>query len=197
DGGMAAAVGEDDSPALHAKDTVAAGAGLCDEQAVRVLVEDGARDVRDLIAWGAEFDRDANGRLALAREAAHSVRRVLHAHDATGREIGRVLWEKASAHPRGRAREHAVVTDGIVRDGVCVGVRFLDADGVSHTATAAATLLATGGAGQVFRETTNPEVATGDGIAMAYRAGARVADLELVQFHPTVLDVAGVPRFLL
>jgi L-aspartate oxidase len=196
-GGIAAAVGDDDSPALHAKDTVAAGAGLCDEEAVRVLVEDGARDVRDLIAWGAQFDRDANGRLALAREAAHSVRRVLHAHDATGREIGRVLWEKASAHPRVRAHEHALVTDVIVRDGACVGVHFLDADGVSHTATAPTTLLATGGAGQVFRETTNPKVATGDGIAMAYRAGARVADLEFVQFHPTVLDVPGVPRFLL
>ncbi len=197
-GGIAAAVGDDDSPELHLKDTLAAGAGLCDERAVRVLVEDGARDVRDLMAWGAEFDRDpATGRLALAREAAHSVRRVLHAHDATGREIARVLWQKASAHPRVRAYEHALVTDVIVRDGVCVGVRFLGADGAGHTASAATTLLATGGAGQVFRDTTNPEVATGDGIAMAYRAGARVADLEFVQFHPTALDVPGMPRFLL
>jgi L-aspartate oxidase len=196
-GGIAAAVGDDDSPDLHAADTLAAGAGLCNERAVRVLVEDGARDVRDLITWGARFDRDAGGRLALAREAAHSVRRVLHAHDATGREIGRVLWEKASAHPRVRAHEHALVTDLIVHDGVCVGVRFLDADGAVHTASAATTLLATGGAGQVFRETTNPDVATGDGIAMAYRAGARVADLEFVQFHPTALDVPGMPRFLL
>jgi L-aspartate oxidase len=196
-GGIAAAVGEDDSPALHAQDTLAAGAGLCDERAVQVLVEDGARDVRDLIAWGARFDRDAQGQLALAREAAHSVRRVLHAHDATGREIGRVLWEKASAQPRVRAHEHALVTEVIVRDGVCVGVRFIDAEGVARTASAPTTLLATGGAGQVFRETTNPDVATGDGIAMAYRAGARVADLEFVQFHPTALDVPGLPRFLL
>jgi L-aspartate oxidase len=197
-GGIAAAVGDDDSPDLHAQDTIAAGAGLCDERAVRVLVDDGARDVRDLIAWGAQFDRDpATGRLALAREAAHSVRRVLHAHDATGREIGRVLWEKASAHPRVRAIEHALATDVVVRDGVCVGVRFLGADGAWHTATAPATLLATGGAGQVYRDTTNPEVATGDGVAMAYRAGARVADLEFVQFHPTALDVPGMPRFLL
>jgi L-aspartate oxidase len=196
-GGIAAAVGEDDSPALHAQDTLAAGAGLCDERAVQVLVEDGARDVRDLIAWGAQFDRDADGRLALAREAAHSVRRVLHAHDATGREIGRVLWEKASAQPRVRAHEHALVTDVIVRDGVCVGARFIDAAGGVHTASAPATLLATGGAGQVFRETTNPDVATGDGIAMAYRAGARIADLEFVQFHPTAMDVPGLPRFLL
>ena len=196
-GGIAAAVGDDDSPALHAQDTLAAGAGLCDERAVQVLVEDGARDVRDLIAWGARFDRDVQGQLALAREAAHSVRRVLHAHDATGREIGRVLWEKASAQPRVRAHEHALVTDVIIRDGVCVGVRFIDAEGVARTATAPTTLLATGGAGQVFRETTNPDVATGDGIAMAYRAGARVADLEFVQFHPTALDVPGMPRFLL
>jgi L-aspartate oxidase len=196
-GGIAAAVGDDDSPELHAQDTLAAGAGLCDERAVRVLVEDGARDVRDLIDWGARFDRDAQGRLALAREAAHSVRRVLHAHDATGREIGRVLWEKASAQPRVQAYEHALVTDLIVRNGVCVGVRFIDAHGAIHTASAPVTLLATGGAGQVFRETTNPDVATGDGIAMAYRAGARVADLEFVQFHPTALDVAGMPRFLL
>jgi L-aspartate oxidase len=196
-GGIAAAVGDDDSPALHLRDTLAAGDGLCDERSVRVLVEDGARDVRDLIAWGARFDRDAQGRLALAREAAHSVRRVLHAHDATGREIGRVLWEKASAQPRVQAYTHARVTDVLVDGGVCVGVRFLDVDGVPHTASAPVTLLATGGAGQVFRETTNPEVATGDGIAMAYRAGARVADLEFVQFHPTALDVPGMPRFLL
>jgi L-aspartate oxidase len=196
-GGIAAAVGSDDSPELHAKDTLAAGDGLCDERAVRVLCEEGARDVRDLLAWGAAFDRNARGELALAREAAHSVRRVLHARDATGREIGRVLWAKASAHPRVHAHEHALVTDLLMRDGRCVGVRFLTPEGKESRAFAPVTLLATGGAGQVFRDTTNPEVATGDGIAMAYRAGARIADLEFVQFHPTALDVAGAPRFLL
>lgn len=196
-GGIAAAVGEDDSLELHVGDTLAAGAGLCDERAVRVLAEDGARDVQDLIDWGARFDRDAAGRLLLAREGAHSVRRVLHAHDATGREIGRVLWERASREQQVHVHEHALVTDLIVQDGVCRGVRFLDTEGGEHTATAPVTLLATGGAGQVYRETTNPDVATGDGIAMAYRAGARVADLEFVQFHPTALDVAGMPRFLL
>jgi L-aspartate oxidase len=196
-GGIAAAVGGDDSPELHAKDTLAAGDGLCDERAVRVLCEEGARDVRDLLAWGAAFDRDARGELALAREAAHSVRRVLHARDATGREIGRVLWAKASAHPRVHAHEHALVTDLLMRDGRAVGVRFLTPDGEESRAFAPVTLLATGGAGQVFRDTTNPEVATGDGIAMAYRAGARIADLEFVQFHPTALDVVGAPRFLL
>jgi L-aspartate oxidase len=196
-GGIAAAVGSGDSPELHAKDTLAAGDGLCDERAVRVLCEEGARDVRDLLAWGAAFDRGAKGELALAREAAHSVRRVLHARDATGREIGRVLWAKASAHPRVHAQEHALVTDLLMRDGRCIGVRFLTPAGEESRAFAPVTLLATGGAGQVFRDTTNPEVATGDGIAMAYRAGARVADLEFVQFHPTALDVAGAPRFLL
>lgn len=196
-GGIAAAVGEDDSLDLHVGDTLAAGAGLCDERAVRVLAQDGARDVQDLIDWGARFDRDPAGRLLLAREGAHSVRRVLHAHDATGREIGRVLWARASAERRVEVHEHALVTDLMVRDGVCRGVRYLDAEGGEHTATAPVTLLATGGAGQVFRETTNPDVATGDGIAMAYRAGARVADLEFVQFHPTALDVPGMPRFLL
>jgi L-aspartate oxidase len=196
-GGIAAAVGSDDSPELHAKDTLAAGDGLCDERAVRVLCEEGARDVRDLLAWGAAFDRNARGELALAREAAHSVRRVLHARDATGREIGRVLWAKASAHPRVHAHEHALVTDLLMRDGRCVGVRFLTPEGEEARAFAPVTLLATGGAGQVYRDTTNPEVATGDGIAMAYRAGARIADLEFVQFHPTALDVAGAPRFLL
>jgi L-aspartate oxidase len=196
-GGIAAAVGDDDSPDLHAKDTLAAGDGLCDERAVRVLCEEGARDVRDLLAWGAAFDRNAKGELALAREAAHTVRRVLHARDATGREIGRVLWAKASAHPRVHAHEHALVTDLLMRDGRCIGVRFLTPDGQDARAFAPVTLLATGGAGQVFRDTTNPEVATGDGVAMAYRAGARIADLEFVQFHPTALDVAGAPRFLL
>jgi L-aspartate oxidase len=196
-GGIAAAVGEGDSPELHARDTLGAGDGLCDSRAVRVLVEDGARDVRDLIAWGAAFDRDLHGHLALAREAAHSVRRVLHARDATGREIGRVLWAKALAHPRVTAHEHALVTDLLVREGRCVGVCYLTSHGQSRQALAPVTLLATGGAGQVFRETTNPDVATGDGIAMAYRAGARIADLEFVQFHPTALDVAGQPRFLL
>jgi len=196
-GGIAAAVGPDDSPELHLQDTLAAGDGLCDEEAVRVLVTDGARDVRDLVAWGAAFDRGSDGELALAREGAHSVRRVLHAHDATGREIGRVLWERASTKPRVQVYEQALALELCVEDGVCRGVRFLGGDGRVHEARAGATLLATGGAGQVFQETTNPAVATGDGIAMAYRAGARVADLEFVQFHPTALDVPGQTRFLL
>ena len=196
-GGIAAAVAAGDSPALHATDTLAAGDGLCDERAVAVLVEDGPRYVRELIEWGATFDRDASGELALAIEGAHSARRVLHAADATGREIGRTLWHRVAALPSVTALAHSRVVSLIVEGGRCVGARFLQDDGEMASARAPMVLLATGGAGQVYSETTNPEVATGDGVAMAYRAGARVADLEFVQFHPTALDVPGQPRFLL
>jgi L-aspartate oxidase len=196
-GGIAAAVGPGDSPARHMADTLAAGDGLCDERAVKVLVEDGPRYVRELIAWGVAFDRGPDGEPELGLEAAHSVRRVLHVHDATGREIGRALWAHVQPMPHVRVHDHACVVALVIEDGRCVGARFLDRDGTSVTARARCTLLATGGAGQVFRETTNPSVATGDGIAMAWRGGAAVADLEFVQFHPTALKMPGQPRFLL
>ena len=196
-GGIAAAVSADDSPELHGADTIAAGDGLCDERAVAALVEDGPRYVGELIEWGARFDRGADGQPALAIEGAHSARRVLHARDATGREIGRVLWERVSVLPRVSTHSHARVVGLLLENGRCVGATFLQDDGSFATAGAAQVLLATGGAGQVFRETTNPAVATGDGVAMAYTAGARVADLEFVQFHPTALNVPGQPRFLL
>jgi L-aspartate oxidase len=196
-GGIAAALGHDDSPALHLADTLAAGDGLCEADAVKVLVEEGVDYVRELLSWGAGFDRDDAGAPALAREAAHSVRRVLHARDATGREIGRILLERAAALPSVEIIDHARVTSLRVDSGQCIGATWMDRGGLAHDVTASATLLATGGAGQVFAETTNPDVTTGDGIAMAYEAGADVADLEFVQFHPTVLDVDGFPRFLL
>jgi L-aspartate oxidase len=196
-GGIAAAVGDDDSAELHAGDTMKAGDGLCDRQAVQVLVEEGPVYVRELLEWGARFDRDAAGRPALGREAAHSVRRVLHAGDATGREIGRTLWERVSGLASVDTIHHALVTELLVEDGCATGVAFFDQSGVRRELRAGATLLATGGAGQVFSETTNPAVATGDGISLAYRAGARVADLEFVQFHPTALKLAGAPRFLI
>jgi L-aspartate oxidase len=196
-GGIAAAVGDDDSPALHAADTVRAGDGLCDEAAVAVLVEQGPRYVRELLDWGARFDLGPDGRPALGREAAHSVRRVLHAGDTTGREIGRVLWEQVRALPSVETIEHALVTDVVVDGGHACGLRYFEPDGSRREVRAHATLLATGGAGQVFRETTNPAVATGDGIALAFDAGARVADLEFVQFHPTALSLTGAPRFLI
>ena len=196
-GGIAVALGSDDSVELHQRDTMAAGDGLCDIDAVRVLVEDGRRYVEELVGWGARFDRTADGALAFGREAAHSVRRVLHARDATGREISRVLWERVAADARIRVCDNTDVVALTRRSGACVGATAVDDRGTLHHVEAARTLLATGGAGQLFRETTNPPVATGDGIALAFAGGARVADLEFVQFHPTVLHVAGAPRFLL
>jgi L-aspartate oxidase len=203
-GGIAAAVGPGDSPELHARDTMAAGDGLCDPQAVQVLVETGPAYVRELMAWGAAFDRAPDGTPALAIEGAHSARRVLHARDATGREIGRVLWLRASALAGVKISDHAraveLVTSDQGRSGAparCAGARVLHEDGTTSIVHATVVLLATGGAGHVFSDTTNPQVATGDGIAMAYRAGAVVSDLEFVQFHPTALSVPGRPRFLL
>ena len=196
-GGIAAAVAADDSPELHARDTLAAGDGLCVPDAVEVLVREGPRYVQELLEWGAGFDRDEGGVPALGREAAHSVRRVLHARDATGREIGRTLWQKVSSHPRVTVYEDALAMSLVMRDSACHGATFLDRDGVLQQVDAPRTLVATGGAGQVYRETTNPAIATGDGIAMAFAAGARMADLEFVQFHPTVLNVRDAPRFLL
>ena len=196
-GGIAAALGPDDSPALHAKDTLAAGDGLCDADAVDVLVHEGPKYVVELLAWGAQFDRGTDGSPSLGREAAHSVRRVLHARDATGREIARLLWSRVRAHARIRVLQDSDATDLLVADGTCLGAHYVGGDHDSGTIIAPRTLLATGGAGQAFRETTNPPIATGDGIAMAAHAGARVADLEFIQFHPTVMSVPGRPRFLL
>jgi L-aspartate oxidase len=195
-GGIAAAMGADDSPEEHFADTMAAGDGLCREDAVRVLVDDGVVYVRELIDWGAAFDRDGSGALRLGREGAHRVRRVLHARDATGREIGRLLWSRVAGEPRVQVLNHARAVRLRLRDGRCVGAEYRTAAGLAAV-DAAAVLLATGGAGQVFSDTTNPSIATGDGIALAWRAGARVVDLEFVQFHPTALAVAGAPRFLL
>ena len=196
-GGIAAAIGADDSSDLHARDTLAAGDGICLPEAVDVLVREGPRYVRELIEWGASFDQDQQGQPALGREAAHSVRRVLHVRDATGRSIGQVLWQMVSTHPRVQVFSDALALSLTMRDGMCSGATFLDPQDRVEQVTAPRTLLATGGAGQVFRETTNPAIATGDGIAMGFEAGARVTDLEFIQFHPTALNVAGAPRFLL
>ena len=196
-GGIAAALGDDDSTALHASDTMAAGDGLCRADAVQVLVEDGPRYVTELAQWGAAFDREPDGRFALGREGAHSVRRVLHAADATGREIGRVLWHRVASMPRVRVVQATRADALLIERGQCVGARYVSGDGRDGEVRAGATLLATGGAGRIYRETTNPPVATGDGVALGWHAGAAVADLEFVQFHPTVMTVPGTPRFLL
>ncbi|MCI0490208.1 MAG: L-aspartate oxidase [Blastocatellia bacterium] len=197
-GGVAVAMSDDDEISLHFEDTLNAGAGLCDEKAVRTLVEEGPRYITELIDWGAQFDREG-GALAFTREAAHSRRRILHAHgDSTGREIVRALIAHARKNPNIRLVAHAATIGLIVEDGRCAGVRFIDPDeSLRREMYARAVVLATGGAGQIFAQTTNPSIATGDGMAMAYAAGATMCDLEFVQFHPTALALPGAPRFLL
>ena len=154
-GGIAAAVGSEDSPEEHFADTIAVGDGLCDEDAVRVMVDDGVEYVRQLMEWGAAFARDASGQPALGREGGHRARRVLHARDATGREIGRLLWERVSHHPRVRVLNHTRAIALDIHQGHCVGARFSTRSSTGNV-PAAGVLLATGGAGQVFSETTNP-----------------------------------------
>ena len=197
-GGVAAALsGNTEEIDLHLADTLAAGAGLCDVDAVRVLVDEGPRRVEELIALGAEFDRDERGDLELAREGGHSVARVVHAGGAaTGAEIERALVA-AVRSTAAALHEHTFALDLMVEHGRCVGVRAVDAEGAVHEVRSRHVLLATGGAGQLFAITTNPPVATGDGVAMALRAGVAVADLEFFQFHPTALYHPGIPRPLL
>ncbi|HTA72731.1 MAG TPA: L-aspartate oxidase [Gemmatimonadaceae bacterium] len=196
-GGIAAAIGAGDSPELHWRDTLAAGAALCDADAVRVLVEEGPARVRELYRAGADFDVKADGKFKLGKEAAHSRRRIVHAHgDQTGAEVARTLAERVRENPRITVIEKARVLDLIVHDGVVYGVKASVA-GRAVEIIADATVLATGGCGQVYRYTTNPEVATGDGYAIAHRAGARLADMEFVQFHPTALDTPENPLALI
>jgi L-aspartate oxidase len=197
-GGVAAALsGDPEEIDLHLADTLAAGAGLCDIDAVRVLVDEGPGRVHELIARGAIFDRDVTGALELAREGGHSVPRVVHAGGAaTGAEIERALVE-AVRSTASEIHEQSFAMDLLCDDGVCRGVRAVDGGGAVYEVSARNTLLATGGAGQLFAVTTNPVVATGDGVAMATRAGVAVADLEFFQFHPTALDHPSMPRALL
>ena len=196
-GGIAVALSDDDEVELHEQDTLYAGDGLCDPVAVRTLVEEGPAAIQELIEWGAAFDREGN-KLAFTREGAHSRDRILHAHgDSTGREIARTLYQKACSLPKVTFRSYAATTELLVEDGVG-GATMYDAKTQSEfPIRARAVLLATGGLGRVFLNSTNPEVATGDGVAMAYRAGAEISDIEFVQFHPTALAVEGAPRFLL
>jgi L-aspartate oxidase len=192
-GGIAAALGAGDSPELHRRDTLAAGAALCDAEAVHVLVEEGPARVRELHAAGADFDLDPGGRFLLGREAAHSTNRIVHAHgDQTGAEVARTLIARVKESPRVSVMEKARVLDLIVQRGQCAGVRASIA-GRATEVIADVTVLATGGCGQVYRYTTNPVVATGDGFALAHRAGVTVSDMEFVQFHPTALDTPENP----
>ncbi|MGI8543902.1 MAG: L-aspartate oxidase [Aridibacter sp.] len=197
-GGVAVVLSDDDNAELHEDDTLIAGAGLCDEKAVEILVTEGTKYIKQLIEWGTEFDREG-GNLVFTREAAHSRRRILHAHgDSTGKEIVRALIARARQEKMINLLPFSHTESLIVEDGRCVGVRYLDPIlKAPRDIFAKAVILCTGGAGQLYQHSTNPPVATGDGMAMSYFAGAEIADMEFVQFHPTALNLENAPRFLL
>ncbi len=197
-GGVAVVLSDDDNAELHEEDTLVAGAGLCDAEAVEILVTEGTKYIQELINWGTEFDREG-GRLVFTQEAAHSRRRILHAHgDSTGKEIVRALIARARQEKSIVLMPFANTESLIIADERCIGVRFLDPIlKAPREIFAKSVILCTGGAGQLFLHTTNPSVATGDGMAMAYLAGAEMADMEFVQFHPTALSLDNAPRFLL
>ncbi|MBP7473879.1 MAG: L-aspartate oxidase [Pyrinomonadaceae bacterium] len=197
-GGVAVVLSEDDNAELHEDDTLIAGAGLCDVPAVETLVTEGTKYIKQLIDWGTEFDSEG-GKLLMGQEAAHSRRRILHAHgDSTGAEFVRSLIARAGQEKTINLTPFANTESLIVNDGRCVGVRFLDPIlRAPREIFAKAVIMCTGGAGQLYMHTTNPPVATGDGMAMAYFAGAEMADMEFVQFHPTALNIENAPRFLL
>ena len=197
-GGVAVVLSDDDDAELHEEDTLVAGAGLCDEKAVAALVNEGTKYIKQLIEWGTEFDRE-RGKLVFTQEAAHSRRRILHAHgDSTGKEIVRALIARARQEKTINLLPFAHTESLIVEDEKCVGVRYLDPIlKAPRDIFAKSVILCTGGAGQLYQHSTNPPVATGDGMAMAYFAGAEMADMEFVQFHPTALNIENAPRFLL
>jgi len=196
-GGIAAAIGVKDSPELHFKDTIAAGAGLCDEEAVRILVEEAPDRITDLVHFGVHFDT-MDGEVALTREAAHSVPRILHSGgDATGENIETAL-SKMALLANVVILENFLVTEIIVDNGVAQGVLALDLrTGKTQEFRSRAVILATGGGGKIYNFTTNPDIATCDGIALAYKAGAEIIDMEFFQFHPTALRLPGVEPFLI
>lgn len=196
-GGIAAAIAEGDSPDLHEADTLMAGHGLNSRSAVEVLVNEGPALVEDLIRLGTQFDLE-DDHIALTKEGAHSRRRILHANgDATGAEIVRALAVQVRENKRIKVLENAFAIDLVTAEnGSCKGVLYQKDDRLYYIRSKA-TVLATGGAGNMYRYTTNPDVTTADGFAMAYRAGAQLQDLEFIQFHPTVLNYPGAPRFLI
>jgi L-aspartate oxidase len=207
-GGIAAVMSEDDSHELHFEDTLDAGVGLCHEDAVRILVEEGPQRLLDLQELGVQFTQK-NGHLDLGKEGGHSRNRIVHAHDRSGWEIERALLHKVDHHPNIKVYENHLAIDLITEHhlGVpisklspihCWGAYVLELQKKTvDTFVARKTILCTGGAGQVYRHTTNPAIATGDGIAMAYRAGASIGNMEFIQFHPTTLFQSGSPAFLI
>ena len=196
-GGIAAAIGKNDSPALHFKDTIAAGDGLCDEEAVRILVNEAPARIADLVNFGVPFDT-LDGEIALTTEAAHSLPRILHAGgDATGEHIETTLSNRVWAS-KIQVLEHCLATEILIEKGRVSGVRALDCrTGSIEEFGCRFLILATGGAGQLYKFTTNSEIATGDGIALAFDAGAEIVDMEFFQFHPTALRLPGVTPFLI
>jgi len=196
-GGIAAALSDEDEVTLHLQDTLNAGDDLCNAEAARVLVQEGPERIEELIHWGTEFDRNGT-KLAFTREGAHTRNRILHAHgDSTGREILRALSAKAKTLDNISVCEFEFSTDLDVENGRVCAVHLISDKGEHQQVGTSAVLLATGGLGQLYRNTTNPAVATGDGVAMAFRAGAEISDMEFIQFHPTALYLKGAPRFLL
>jgi L-aspartate oxidase len=197
-GGIAAPIGRNDSSVLHYKDTLKAGDGLCNEEAVQILADSASDRISDLVNYGVPFDT-VNGEISLTMEAAHSVPRILHAGgDATGAHIEATLSEQVGSCKRIKVLEYCLVTDILVENGKVKGVKTLDV----HTGSPLEydckyMVLASGGAGHLFKHTTNPDVATGDGVALAYKAGAELSDMEFYQFHPTGLRLPGVPPFLI
>jgi L-aspartate oxidase len=196
-GGIAGAIDPFDDIASHAKDTMAAGKGLCDEQIVEMVVREAPERIQELIDWGAKFDFE-NGELALTQEGGHSHRRVVHAlGDATGKEVMRALIARARSVPNAEFWERTFIIDLLTHEGRCCGAIVWNKGHGKTIIWAKQTILATGGAGQIFRETTNPSIATADGHAVAFRAGALLRDMEFMQFHPTVLYIAGSSRHLI
>ena len=196
-GGIAVAMDRDDVP-IHLEDTLAAGDGLVNAEAAELLVTEGPLRVTELIEWGTQFDRERNGELMRTREGAHSHPRILHANgDATGAEISRSLLAAAMTHPRIKFAEWTTLARLLVENERVVGAELYDRENNLYRVHARAVLIAAGGAGQVYSDTTNPAVATGDGIALAAEVGAELADMEFYQFHPTALSLPGVPRFLM
>jgi L-aspartate oxidase len=196
-GGIAVALSDEDEICLHLQDTLLAGDGLCNSDAARILVEEGPARIEELIKWGTQFDKQGT-KLSFTREGAHSRNRVLHANgDSTGREIGRALYHRAASLKSISFREFGFATSLAIEDGRVAGIHLLNQNGEPERISAAAVMLATGGMGQVYANTTNPGVATGDGVAMAFRAGAEIGDMEFIQFHPTALYLKDAPRFLL
>ncbi len=195
-GGIAAAIGPDDTPEQHSTDTLATGCGLAHEAVVRQVVAEAPQRLAELERAGARFDR-VGATLAASREGGHTRPRVIHAQDATGREIIRVLVDQIRAHPRIRVFDHCFAIDLLTHHGEVVGTVTHHAKYGHQMFWATTTILATGGCGRIYRETTNPSLATGDGMAMAFRAGVTMRDMEMIQFHPTTLYVAGAARQLI